>query len=118
MDLIADGDQVRAFTLHRGFDSLTGNAIVISETVFKRSFDQANLPARIVSTFDERKRYHFRAVSTRRLAELGAALNNVDNFEGITVRPREDGGVRIFIISDDNFSERQRTLLMAFDLAG
>ncbi len=117
MDLIADDDQVRAFTLHRGFDSLTGNAIVISETVFERYLDQSNLPARIISEFDERSHFRYRAVSTRRLAELGAALNNVDNFEGIAVRARSDGGVRIYIMSDDNFSERQRTLLMAFDLA-
>ncbi|MEM9668932.1 MAG: esterase-like activity of phytase family protein [Pseudomonadota bacterium] len=40
----------------------------------------------------------------------------VDNFEGISAMPLDDGGTRIFLISDDNFSARQRTLLMAFDL--
>lgn len=40
----------------------------------------------------------------------------VDNFEGITTMRLPDGTRRIYIISDDNFSERQRTLLLAFDL--
>ena len=41
----------------------------------------------------------------------------VDNFEGIAATELEDGRVRLYIVSDDNFSERQRTLLMAFDIA-
>ena len=40
----------------------------------------------------------------------------VDNFEGIAATRLEDGTVRLYIISDDNFSERQRTLLLAFDV--
>ena len=40
----------------------------------------------------------------------------VDNFEGITATRLADGTVRLYIISDDNFSARQRTLLMAFDV--
>ena len=39
----------------------------------------------------------------------------VDNFEGIAAVPRNDGSIRFYIISDDNFSPVQRTLLMAFD---
>ncbi len=39
----------------------------------------------------------------------------VDNFEGLAALPRPDGSVRFYIISDDNFSPAQRTLLMAFD---
>ena len=41
----------------------------------------------------------------------------VDNFEGIAAQPLPDGAVRLYIISDDNFSDRQKTLLYAFDLA-
>ncbi|MEM7661171.1 MAG: esterase-like activity of phytase family protein [Pseudomonadota bacterium] len=40
----------------------------------------------------------------------------VDNFEGIATVLLENGRIRLYIISDDNFSARQRTLLMAFDL--
>lgn len=39
----------------------------------------------------------------------------VDNFEGLSALPRSDGSVRFYLISDDNFSPTQRTLLLAFD---
>lgn len=41
----------------------------------------------------------------------------VDNFEGVAVAARPDGGWRIYLLSDDNFSASQRTLLLAFDWA-
>lgn len=41
---------------------------------------------------------------------------SLDNFEGLAVTPGPDGGVRLYIVSDDNFSPVQRTLLYAFDL--
>lgn len=40
----------------------------------------------------------------------------VDNFEGIAAVRRRDGGVRLYILSDDNFNPGQRTLLLAFDV--
>ena len=40
----------------------------------------------------------------------------VDNFEGIAAVRRPDGGVRLYILSDDNFNPNQRMLLMAFDV--
>jgi hypothetical protein len=40
----------------------------------------------------------------------------VDNFEAIAAARAPDGAVRIYVLSDDNFSARQRTLLLAFDL--
>lgn len=39
-----------------------------------------------------------------------------DNFEGLAAVAR-DGGTRLYILSDDNTSEKQRTLLLAFDIA-
>jgi hypothetical protein len=39
----------------------------------------------------------------------------VDNFEGLAAVPRPDGRVRFYLLSDDNFSTTQRTLLLAFD---
>lgn len=41
---------------------------------------------------------------------------NVDNFEGIAEHKISDSRTRLYIISDDNFSGRQRTLLYAFDI--
>lgn len=40
----------------------------------------------------------------------------VDNFEGVAIGENPEGKTRIWLISDDNFSENQRTLLFAFDL--
>jgi hypothetical protein len=39
----------------------------------------------------------------------------VDNFEGVAAVPRSNGAIRLYLISDDNASSRQRTLLLAFD---
>lgn len=44
-----------------------------------------------------------------------AAPLTVDNFEGLAAVPRRDGSIRFYLISDDNFSKLQRTLLVAFD---
>lgn len=41
----------------------------------------------------------------------------VDNFEGLAAVPGADGRIRFYLISDDNFSPSQRTLLLAFDWA-
>jgi hypothetical protein len=49
------------------------------------------------------------------LAELLAPMP-VDNFEGVAAVRMGAGVTRIYIVSDDNFSTRQRTLLYAFDL--
>lgn len=46
--------------------------------------------------------------------ELSPRLN-IDNFEGLAVVARPGGGDRLYVISDDNFSPSQRTLLEAFD---
>ncbi len=41
----------------------------------------------------------------------------IDNFEAVSAVRAPDGAVRLYILSDDNFSDRQRTLLFAFDVA-
>lgn len=46
--------------------------------------------------------------------ELGRPLTT-DNFEGFDVLPGKNGGLRFLMVSDDNFSDQQRTLLLAFD---
>lgn len=39
----------------------------------------------------------------------------IENFEGVASVLRQDGGLRLYLISDDNFSDQQRTLLVAYD---
>ena len=48
------------------------------------------------------------------VAQLSAPLT-VDNMEGLAIR-RENGRTFIYLISDDNFSPAQRTLLLKFEL--
>ncbi|HYG27773.1 MAG TPA: esterase-like activity of phytase family protein [Caulobacteraceae bacterium] len=38
-----------------------------------------------------------------------------DNFEGLALVRNAQGGARLYLLADDNFSGSQRTLLMAFD---
>ena len=49
----------------------------------------------------------------RLLAELAPPLVT-DNFEGLAITPAPDGGLLIYLLSDDNFSSLQRTLLLCF----
>lgn len=79
------GDQT-AYLL-RAWDPLRGNRIVLS----------------IVGPAGETARM-----------EMARPLT-VDNFEGVDFVPRPGGGYRVYILSDDNFSASQRTLLLAFD---
>ena len=40
-----------------------------------------------------------------------------DNYEGVTAEDLGNGATRVWIVSDDNFNPKQRTLLLAFDIA-
>lgn len=48
--------------------------------------------------------------------ELAPPLN-VDNFEGIVAEKTKSGTTRVYLVSDDNFSTRQRTLLYVFEIS-
>lgn len=49
------------------------------------------------------------------LAELASPLN-VDNMEGVAARRGKNGETLLYVVSDDNFSGLQRTLLLLFAL--
>ena len=52
-------------------------------------------------------------VSGREVATFVPPLTT-DNFESVAAVPQADGGTLVFLLSDDNFSALQRTLLMLF----
>ena len=56
-----------------------------------------------------------RTVRGRELLHLAPSMT-VDNFEGIAARRGPDGRTVLYILSDDNFNPRQRTLLMMFEM--
>ncbi|MDP3492757.1 MAG: esterase-like activity of phytase family protein [Hyphomonadaceae bacterium] len=115
LDQLQSGEDTRVFSLHRSSRPLSGNAITVVETVLQRDRDQSNLPARIGSELHERSRQYFLIKSSRVLAEMNL-LVTIDNYEGIAAKRMPDGRVRLFIVSDDNYSATQRTLLMVFDV--
>jgi len=49
------------------------------------------------------------------LAELLPPLT-LDNFEGLACRANEKGETILYLVSDNNFSDKQRTLLLMFAL--
>ena len=54
--------------------------------------------------------------STAEVARMDiAAPLTVDNFEGLASVPLPNGGIRFYLVSDDNGSASQRTLLLALD---
>ncbi len=52
------------------------------------------------------------------LANLSYQDANIDNMEGIAVRRGPQGETFLYIISDDNYSPLQRTLLLMFEVRG
>lgn len=54
-----------------------------------------------------------RAFAVETLAALVPPMP-IDNVEGLSIRPVE-GGSRFFLVSDDNYSQNQQTLLLIFD---
>jgi len=54
-------------------------------------------------------------LAPRLIAQLSTPLT-IDNFEGISARRDDSGDTLIYLVSDDNFSPLQRTLLFMFRL--
>lgn len=50
------------------------------------------------------------------IANLSYQDANIDNMEGLAVRPGPNGSTLLYVISDDNFLPFQRTLLLMFEL--
>ena len=88
-----DGSGHSEFSLYRKYDPLRGNSVIVTGNGTGLEFLDFETP-RIF---------------------LDPSVT-VDNFEGIALDDTIAEGTRIWIISDNNFSDRQRTLLMAFDL--
>lgn len=115
LDIIPDGEDLRVFSLHRATNPLATNMISLVETRVRRERDQADQPVQSVSEIDDRSHVRFKLKDTRVLAQMNV-LVTVDNFEGVAARQMADGRVRLYVVSDDNFSSKQRTLLMIYDL--
>jgi hypothetical protein len=108
------GRDVRTFMLYRSFSPLAGAAISIIETDYRRHLDKGGFFRRFEGEIDERSHNWFVETGWREFAKLDEYVT-IDNFEGIAAKEMPDGRIRLYIVSDDNFSDNQRTLLMVFD---
>lgn len=116
---IGNGDSWRktAYPAYQAF-SPTGAATLpdCSVLVVERSFNVVEgVRARIVrlpaTAFDPGNK-----ITTQELGYLAPPLS-VDNMEGIAVRKGDARETLVYLVSDNNYSGYQRTLLMMFELA-
>lgn len=84
----------------------------------RRSYDSTTNTNVIAIERREAARCHYPCILGRHIPTRFTSPATVDNFEGIAAVRRPDGGVRLYILSDDNFNPGQRTLLLAFDVVG
>ena len=79
-----------------------------------------DLSARIFRAYDPVRGARIRLQVDAAVTRIGEGLFSpplpVDNFEGVAIGQAPSGSVRIWLVSDDNFSGNQRTLLLALDL--
>jgi len=85
--------------------------LYLSERYYSR---KRGLQVRLSSTEVKNLSLEIPAI-TKTLADF-TLLQNIDNFEGLSVHTTHDGRTILYIISDDNFSTRQKTLLLMFEV--
>ena len=90
---LREGPDGQLFILHHSWNPAQGSRIVLSVIT-----DPAGPAPKTVQTLS-----------------LAPPLST-DNFEGIAITKAASGALRVYLLSDDNFSKTQRTLLMAFDM--
>jgi hypothetical protein len=77
--------------------------------------DGREITARLFRAYDRERGNRLRLEVGETVIALAPPLHT-DNFEGVVLEDTPSG-VRAWIVSDDNFSQRQRALLYAFDVA-
>lgn len=90
------GPDRRLYLLRRDFSLLAG----LSIRVERYWLDEAGFPR----------------PETREVLGSWESLSGIDNMEGIATWATPAGGIRLALISDDNFSMLQRTLLLLFEV--
>lgn len=83
------------FSVHRFYAPAIGNRIAVQATGFGKTWAENQ---------------------TRTLITLDRPAT-VDNFEAISVKRQDDGSLILALLSDNNFSDKQRTLLLFFRIA-
>lgn len=79
------------------------------------NFNPLNGESRVLATIVAIPKARFAASKIKAQLRIVPPMS-VDNLEGVSAVRTIGGGLRLYLVSDDNFSDRQRTLLLAFDL--
>lgn len=118
IDILPDqqGDgAVRAFLIHRSQNARDGR-VWVTETDLQRHEDRTRDYNSGRGEMAARARQRYTETGWRELGQLNQ-FGVVDQFEGIAAKQLSDGRVRLYLISDDDYSPDKRTVLMIFDLA-
>ena len=109
--LALDGDHLLA--LERSYSEAVGNSIRLYLISTREATNVRGL-----KRLQGRKSGGYTRVTKRPLLDLAVLGIRLDNLEGITFGPPLDDGRRtLVLISDDNFSDRQKTQILAFAFA-
>ena len=93
------GPDGRLYVVLRHFSPLTGVSIRVARYALGSDGLPAPASAEILAAFEQH--------------------DGIDNMEGIALEPAPDGGLRLWLLSDDNFNAPlQRTLLLRFRVPG
>ncbi|MGE0120755.1 MAG: esterase-like activity of phytase family protein [Dongiaceae bacterium] len=108
----SDGFEPTALALLPSPQPAAGEKVDHSLTLLlERRYTEADGPAARISVL-------FPSIISYRIASFTLATLrlplSVDNFECLAVRPAGDGQTFVYILSDDNQSDKQRTLLLQF----
>lgn len=110
------GGETTAFTLARHGDyRVTDLAVMADGSVLtlERRFTSTTLPGMAVRRFKSSAMARGAMVEPELLLEATAPAHVIDNMEGIAVCERQ-GETRVTLVSDDNFSPLQSTILLQF----
>lgn len=114
-DLVAL-DERRLLALERGYVTPEGSTGINTIRVFELTVDPEPAPGDA-----KLPRVHKRLVLDLNdvIPRLEPGFQSLDNMEGMTLGPRLPSGARsLLLVSDDNFSARQRTVFLAFTVRG
>ncbi len=92
---------------------LDDGGLIVLERFYKGIFEGVHMRIRHIKPADIKPGA---AIDGEVLLKIGGYANQVDNMEGVALHKTKNGESILTIISDDNFSPLQRTLLMQFQL--
>lgn len=111
---IAGAGSVRAFLIHRA-PAVKNGAVWIMQTDLHRYEDHVHSRGLARGEMEARAKQRYSETGWRELAQLDQ-FGVFDKFEGIAAKELSDGRIRLYLVSDDDYSADTRSVLMIFDV--